>query len=487
MMLPKHRTDVLVIGGELAGLAAAAVLIKRGLRVVLVGHRELEAWHTVGQAMVGEQPFVMVDFDSPSAVHRVIEELGMRQDVRRLLPFASPPLQLIDADHRLDLNEDEDLRRRELRREFGRSGDELADRLRSAGERMSETAAWLERVPPQCEIGFFARRRFNRFLGSAAASALEPKLWQDLAEGHPLAHWLRGLIPFTVHVDAAAAPPLLAEQAAASALAGTHTAPGGERARLALFVRSFCSTHGAEVLPDATVARIDLAHKNEVAVEVVGERTERVASYCIDASRGSWLGPLIEPARAQRGYDEDRAQVARGGVVESRHFAFKPEALPEGIAGKSLLLTGSGAMVLVTVDRTPRPAAGDRSILEGQVAVSASMVVAEPGQSDTQKFLRRAVLELMPFAEPLIIAELDGAKTARPLYQARGDGRYSELGPFRPVATPHPRLFRVGADVMPAWGLDGEFRSALHAAEHIERQLASKRPKPETAARVQQY
>ena len=487
MMLPKHRTDVLVIGGELAGLAAAAVLIKRGLRVVVVGQRELEAWHTVGQAMVGEQPFVMVDFDSPSAVHRVIEELGMRQDVRRLLPFASPPLQLIDADHRLDLNEDEDLRRRELRREFGRSGDDLADRLRAASEQLSETASWLERVPPQCEIGFFARRRFKKFIANAGASALETKLWDGLVENHPLAGWLRGLIPFTVHVDAATATPLLAEQAAASALAGTHTAPGGERARLAQFVRSFCSTHGAEVLPDAAVARVDLSHKTEVAVEIVGERTERVATYAIDASRGAWLGPLIEPARAQRSYVEDRDQVARGSVVESRHFAFKPEALPEGIAGKSLLLTADGTTVLISVDRTPRPAAGDRSILEGQVAVSASVVAPDAGRPGTQKFLRQAVFELMPFAEPLLVAEVDGAATTRALYQVRGDRLYSDLGPFRPVATQHPHLFRVGADVMPAWGLDGEFRSALHVAEHIERQLAGKKPKPETAARVQSY
>ncbi|MBN2358420.1 MAG: hypothetical protein JXR83_03145 [Deltaproteobacteria bacterium] len=487
MMLPKHRTDVLVIGGELAGLAAAAVLVKRGLRVVVIGHREFEGWLTVGHALVGELPFVVADFDAPSAVHRVIEELGMRQDVRRLMPFASPPLQLIDCSHRLDLNEDEDLRRRELRREFGRAGDELADRLRAAGERLSETAAWLERVPPQCEIGFFARRRFNRFLNAAAGRVLESGLWDGLDAGHPLARWLRGLIPFTVHVDGANATPMLCEQAAASALSGTRTAPGGERARLFQFARSFCGSHGAEVLPEATVARVDLSHKTEVAVEIAGERTERVASFAIDASRGAWLGPLVEPARAQRGYLDDRAQITRGAVVESRHFSFKPDALPEGIAGKSLVLSDGGEVVLVCVDRTPRPAAGDRSILEGQVAVSASVVVSEAGRPETQQMLRQTVLDLMPFAESLVLAEVSGAATARPLYQVRDDGISAELGPFRPVATIHPRLFRVGTDVMPAWGLDGEFRSALHVVEHIEKQLAGKNPRPETAARVQPY
>lgn len=478
MELPQHHSDVVVVGGELGGVFAAALLARRGLRVLVLGHGEIEGHSAIGPALVPENPFLIADFETPSALHTVVEELGLRQDVRRQLPFATPPLQLVDTDHRLDLFEDEEERAAELRREFGDEGPQLAQRLRQGGERLGEVSSWLDAAPGLGESGFFARRRLARYLSSSPlGDALSPLDLND----HPLERWMRALVPFTTHTSRAAASATLTARAAARLLLGTRASPGGERSLLARFARAFCLTHGGKVLSDDRIARLDLSKRGQIVVEIDGNRTARVSHFVIDASRGDWLAERIESERAQRAYNSDRARLEAAAVVEARHVLMRREGLPEGIAAKVLYSDDDGNDYLIAVDREPLPV-GDRASVDGLATVSIAHVVEQPSPA-SQQSLRTALLKLMPFAERHFVQELGEGAWARPLYRPREDGAMVELGPMRAVASSHGRLLRVGADVLPAWGLEGEFRAALVAADYITRKLVGRRPRNESSAK----
>lgn len=465
MDMPQHRSDVLVLGGELAGVVAAALLARRGIRVLLLGNGEMEAQLGVGDLLAPRTPFLVADFEATSALRAVVEELGLRQDVRRLLPFCAPPLQFIDPEHRLDLHEDAARRVLELEREFGAEGETLAAALGLAAERLNRTSGWLENVPSLADTGFFSRRKLTRYLTSLAQD--DPgTIWGGLAPSHPVPGWLQALVPFCTHADPGRMPPALSERAALRLVLGARHAPGGERALLGGFAAEFCGAHGAEILPCDMVQSVDLSRRGEIVVEIDGHHSTRVAKHVIDASRGEWLEERIVPLRAQRAYGEDRGQMSVGSVVEARYFACRAEAIPVGLASVAMVRCAGGEYVLIVVDRQPRPAGGDLTWTEERVLVTAATVVAAAGEPTTQELLRSAVSELMPFAHPLLLDERDGAVHARPLYRAT-TMLPQPLGPLRRVATSHGRMWRVGREVLPAWGLEGEFRAALTVVDRI--------------------
>src|SRR6266404_7755343 len=109
--------DVIVCGGELTGLIAAALLGRRGFRVLLVGHDADRPTFEAGGHTLPRGPALLPSLDSPP-VARVLSELNCVQVVRRRAPALHPGFQVALPRHRFDVPADDDALLTELRREF---------------------------------------------------------------------------------------------------------------------------------------------------------------------------------------------------------------------------------------------------------------------------------------------------------------------------------------------------------------------------------
>src|SRR4051812_13025330 len=118
----RHVYDVLVLGGQLGGALAAALLAKRNYRVLLVEHDGLGVGYEHNDYILPYAPFVAPSLRPMPAVEGAFTGLGLTTTVQRSLKPHQPPLQLILPRHRVDLWLEDAKRQAELKREFGQTG-----------------------------------------------------------------------------------------------------------------------------------------------------------------------------------------------------------------------------------------------------------------------------------------------------------------------------------------------------------------------------
>src|SRR3954471_1001942 len=121
--------DVVVCGSELTGLLAAALLARRGFRVLLLGHDADRPSFEAGGFTLSRAPALLPPLES-QPVARVLTELNCVQIIRRRAPPLSPGFQVVMPRHRFDVLPDRDPDRprfrRELEREFPGDAETIA-------------------------------------------------------------------------------------------------------------------------------------------------------------------------------------------------------------------------------------------------------------------------------------------------------------------------------------------------------------------------
>ncbi len=156
--------DVVVCGPDLAGLVAAALLCRRGMRVLLCGHDRIPPTLAAGPYLLAREPGLLPPPDSES-VARVIRELGLTQVIRRRAPALQPSLQLVFPHGRVEFGPDPERVAAELRREFPADHDTVEQtlaRLRNTSSILDPLLGSDITLPPQ---GFWERRDVARIQG----------------------------------------------------------------------------------------------------------------------------------------------------------------------------------------------------------------------------------------------------------------------------------------------------------------------------------
>ncbi len=508
---PSRRIyDVIVFGAHLGGPLSAALLARRGYRVLYVEHDGLGQGYAHGGFLLPWAPFVMPALKTMPAVEQALHELGMNTTVQRAQRPHLPELQVVLERHRLDLHADAARREAELSRELGGEG---AARLLSSltamtaqHERTHALFKTVEDLPPP--PGFFKRwgvqRALSRFNGAVQeAPALDPVGGGD--DVALLARTLRGLGRFNRHleIEDESAAPLAAVRPLSQLLHGPLRYPNGRTGLHELLVKKVQDLGGDVVTRGGggpwAVERLTFDGSKVSGVALQGSQNAYAGNAVIAATDPRTLAKILE-ASADGGPARRLGTLkARLDAVEVKRALFTvnwvvPAALlPRGMGELLLLDTPEAAdagegPILIQVSGA-RKASGDE-VPDLKVVCAAAFVPAGPegvpeaSHKPLRERMERALDGLMPFvrehASVRSAALMDGGPLSRgallhPELRVEGErfaGGVTGLLPEGSVKN----LILGGREVLPGLGLEGELQAGSRAARGAHALLGKKDP-----------
>jgi hypothetical protein len=241
--LHTNHYDVVVCGTELGGLVAAALLGRRGYRVLLCGHDAHPGTINAAGYMLAAAPGVLPPIDT-EPVARVLRELNHVQIIRRRAAPVFPGVQVRLPRQSFELHADELATTKALERAFPGQG----DRLNLMLVRLAEVSALLDpllgadvTLPP---TGFWERREVARVEARLRAALLDPLA--SLPTDHPLRLAAAALTLLDGRFGPGDAGAVAQARAVTVASQGVYRLDGGMPALRALF-REKLQTYSGEV------------------------------------------------------------------------------------------------------------------------------------------------------------------------------------------------------------------------------------------------
>jgi hypothetical protein len=488
--MSKRFYDVIVLGSDLGPLLAAALLSKRGFRVLVLGCGTLDDTYEEDGLRLPRWPSYFGAGDTP-IVRRLFSELGLWQIIKRRLQPLDPAYQVILPRARIDVTPDAARTMEETAREFPeavRAVEAFYARLASLNTGLDSFLSDDLPLPPD---GFFERRRFQR------ASVQNPfgpygdgrDVWSDLAEDHPFRLTVQAQVRCATYADPDGLSPLQVARLHAS-WRNQGSLPAGGMSGLRSFLRERIALHAGELAPEESVAEIVL--RRGKAIGVRRERDEEVtgAQYVV---AGVELERLLGMF-GDRGAPEVLAEAAAECRPHYRRFScnlvVRSKVVPVGMARHVFFVPEPGYppiednLLFVEV----APLDDGRSVICAQAFALADRVTDDPRYlDDLQRRIARRLEWLFPFLDrhllktssPWILpAHLrEGVRVSPAERLARSPARMpciprvphgSALGLTclsHRLAGRH--LFLTGRDVIPGLGDEGVFLSAWTVARII--------------------
>ena len=438
---------VAIIGPDIGGAVAAALLARKGLRVLLATMvptavaRESEGW-----LLPSAHP-VVPPLRQLSGALGALDELGVGQDLQRQAAATTGAFQILSDKIRLSLPADPNRRRAELKRELGDAQAMEAEAALDSLERLGRPwDAFLFEPPPLPARGFFERRRLEKMLPPP------PEVPRGLVGAA-----LEALAPFAANLVGEAAPEGTAREAA-----GLLRAPlrlWGGAAQIADLLRKKAIESGAEIAVERC-AGLRLERKG-ILFELGG--AEIRASTVLIACSADEVAALCEGGgRSERKLAEEAA-LPIGERVVLAHFVVRAEGLPLALEEAALLLGhASGPMMISSLPA--RKAKGDAPTERLLTVAQVVKVDAQPKPEDLLASIRAALEPVLPFFDRHIVHQAAdiAAPLAHTVLRPSADG--SPIG-LRPDSDAHERALFVSDAVYPGFGIEGSILGARAASE----------------------
>lgn len=476
----KRAYDVCVLGTQLGGVAAGALLARRGFRVLLVDADGRGTGYEEGGWRLPWGPALVPSPRALPSAQLVLAELGLASEAGRMFEPSRSPLQVLLPRHRLDLPVSRSDRTSELRREWPVDANRLEGSLEAVRALFDREQRFLAGNPPLPAHGLRARWRLHRAKrlvpGGAGRGAMP---LADLGD-HPLAAALRSAWPFLSSLDGEPSP-LGLSRTLGAALQGTLRMAGGEASVAAVLRRRIAESRGeflggeGEPAP-ATILELD--GRRLTALCVKGADSMYTARAFVFAGDPGSLRAMVGQVGRIESY---LAGVVPWGRIFSMNWVVRAEALPSPLGDVALAIAPKGFPVLLQVVPASRAGAKGHEASSTEKVLTAGMAVANgTPPADAAARLRSAVAEFLPYLDRATLhesaaGERGAAAGFHPLFAARPDRALGVGG--APSASPVPNLFLAGREVLPGLGFEGQFQAAWQAAHAVEMLLGSK-PRP---------
>lgn len=486
----RRQYDVCVVGSQVGGAIAAALLAKRGFRVLEVEQDGRGAGYLDGGWILPWRPS---PFPSPRlmpAGESALVQLGAASNLARALHHVTQGVQLLLPRHRLDLPSAPEPLAAELRREWPGEDSALDAALRELDALFEDGGRFLAAAPPLPPRGLLARMALRRAVARAAGPhrpSLETARPFATVDGHPLPAALLSLYPFLASLDGPP-PPLALARVLGGALRGIHVAEGGNVALRELFRRHATRAppdHDQAAAQSGVVEGVELGGGRVQGVRLAGSSDLHTARVFLLATGAAGFARLLPKQAGRRAAALVRLRPARR--ILTLNLVVRAGALPPPLGPLALLLL-EGDPVLLEVQPARRQDPDEREAPAGDhVLCAAAAVAAEPWTREAVAAgvarIRAALAAALPFHERHVVFEsvptLAGAGDGEPFPDA-ADPLYAPLEGAAlgvtglPIRGPWKNLFLASRDVLPGLGLEGEIFAGIEAAAHAVAALGTK-------------
>ena len=488
-MVDTNFYDVIVCGGETAGLVAAALLARRGFRVLLVGDEAGQATFDAGGAPLSRAPALLPPLDDPQTA-RLLKELDCAAIVKRRA-LATPLVRVTWGKQRLDLGGDPAATTREIQRAFGPSAPTVGaalERLDAVGRLIEPLLATAMTLPPS---GFWERREVGRLESLLPRAGTDPLA--PLGGDHPFRAIAAAPAALATALAASGAGSVTEARAVALARRGPHVLDGGLAALQEILLQRL-ETFGGERRRRLEPVGVVVRRGRAVGLRVSPRNETIGCQWLVWAGTSAALRATLSEAgppptsRARPGLRLTGYRYALSLLVE-------PQALPAGTPARLLVIGDPSRPLLednalaVTAGR-PGPREAERIPLWVECAVPAHLVDAGPSYLRALRGrLVQTLDRLWPgFGKQILLAaspydglgvEVGGpgagasakagatsvAATPPPIYARAVTGALDVMG--LPHATGLKNLLLCGRENLPGLDLEGELVSGWGAARLI--------------------
>jgi phytoene dehydrogenase-like protein len=337
MALTTNHYDLVVLGQDVAGLVAAALVARRNKRVLVMPHGSAEGSVRLGGLVLPLDTAPVVHMGT-APVQRVFQELGLWQQIRRDQGLVEGMVHWVLPRQRLDILPPDGRFGPETAREW--PDDAVTDAWSLLRRWTDATDEMLDQLLTSDNAlvadGFWSRRFLSR-----VASQLPGRDVDELAPlpvGHPLRAAARAVEPWLQHLS-----PVQLGKAASLRLWGLWARGPGDVPRGLPHIRKALlqriELHSGEVKPDLRVAELQLRRGKVVGLSLLGKRDRYGCDHVIVAmDPRRLLAGMLTPEHVPKPLAASAQAIVPVAYRFVMHAEIDERGLSPGLAGTAVCL-----------------------------------------------------------------------------------------------------------------------------------------------------
>lgn len=510
--------DVAVVGMQTSGIIAAALLAKRGRRVLLVDHGENTTTYKRNGLCLPLLPNLVPTIDQSPYVQRVHEELGMGPELRAVSKPLEPSFQAVMPKHRLDIDSKHEAILAELHHEFPTLVEPVNAFFTKLFALDDELSAFLTNAPPLPPNNWWQHLKYRRALNKVAhlnAPFESDALLAGIPDNHPLRDLLLGPLTFFGHLWGDTPSVFHAVRLISRYFRGVSVFEDGVGGLARLLLQT-AERAGVVVRRGAVVQEVRISRRHVTELTIEGERQPHTADYFISNTVAPFHELVLPELRHPKFVMEEQLVRATGSLLVV-NLVVKRNVVPCGMAGALFLLNGRRRHRGDEIQDPPlfvqRFAAqrGELGTVRGRLphadveheilSVACPVRVAELAHSPERLAAFKAQVlgrmrRVVPFLDDFLVDTSLPIETSS--WDVEGDLATRRVNPWllhpifeankrpilgiaaRPVRTFYRNLVHCGRDVVPGLGLEGEYIAGVNAAATLY-EIAGRKWKPKTS------